>query len=170
VRSRDFNRGNRQAVRLTGMPTLRLTNELTVSAWYRSGALPAGQTGEEIVSAGNSYLLRVGNAQINFSKRVAGAFSPCVANFPQANDNQWHHVVGTNSASSGMRVFVDGAELMSCPAATGSIVYDQGNDLYVGRHGGTQTNWDFDGQIDDVRIYGRALDDGQISAVYLGQE
>ena len=35
--------------------------------------------------------------------------------------------------------------------------YDRGADLVVGKHGGGQEDFDFDGNIDEVRIYARAL-------------
>jgi hypothetical protein len=171
IRSRTFTRANRQAVRLANMPNfLKPNNELTVSAWYKSGALGAGMQGEEVVSAGNNYLLRVRNGQIDFSKRVAGAFAACVGTFANSNDNQWHHIAGTSSATTGMRLFVDGTELMPCNTRTEDIVYDQGTDFLVGRHGTTQTTWDFQGNIDDVRVYTRALEDTEISAIYQGQQ
>ena len=43
------------------------------------------------------------------------------------------------------------------------MLYDRGADLSVGRHGDGQDDFDFDGNIDDVRIYTRALPPARIA-------
>jgi hypothetical protein len=74
-------------------------------------------------------------------------------------------------SSSGMRLYVDGIERCSNNRNEGNI-YDKGGDLYVGRHGnpdsGAPEDWDFDGNIDDVRIYNRALSADEAAAVAAG--
>ena len=45
------------------------------------------------------------------------------------------------------------------------MIYDQGPDLYVGRHGTDDPDWDFGGNIDDVRIYTRALPPAEVAAL-----
>jgi hypothetical protein len=166
IRSRQFTRANRHYVRLQNMPqSLKLPNDFSVSAWYKSGAL-GGQQGEEIVSAGNSYILRVRNNQIEWTKRVAGGYAQCIGDFPGANDNQWHHVVGVTT-NAGMNLYVDGNLILN-NARTETVTYDATADFVVGRHP-TQTTWDFEGNIDDVRVYGRALTDVDVTAIYSGQ-
>jgi hypothetical protein len=167
--SRLFTRANRHAVRLLNMPaSLKLTNELSVSAWYKASTLGLGtQTGEEIVSAGNSYLLRVRNNQMEFSKRTATGFAQCIGPFTGTLDGTWHHVVGVTTAT-GMLLYVDGAQVMT-NARNDAIVYDTNADFVVGRHP-LQTTWDFDGNIDDVRVYSRALTDADVLAIFQGQQ
>jgi hypothetical protein len=167
--SRLFTRANRHAVRLLNMPpVLKLPLELTVSAWYKASALGLGtQTGEELVSAGNSFLLRVQNNMIQFAKRTATGFAQCTGPFTGSLDGNWHHVVGVNSAT-GMVLYVDGNQVMTT-TRTDALVYDATADFVVGRHP-TQTTWDFDGNIDDVRVYGRALADSEVQAIFQGQQ
>jgi len=50
-----------------------------------------------------------------------------------------------------------------------AIIYDVNADFTVGRHP-VQTNWDFDGNIDDVRVYSRALTDADVQAIFAGQQ
>jgi hypothetical protein len=164
--SRLFNRANRHAVRYANMPqSLRLPGDLTVSAWYRANTIE-GQ-GSEIVSAGNSYLLRVRTGGVDFAKRIAGGYAPCAGDFPQALDGQWHHVAAVTD-NAGIRVYVDGNEVCNNNRIE-PIVYDQGQDFWVGRHGNTQTTWDFEGNIDDVRVYSRGLDAAEINNLFTGQ-
>jgi hypothetical protein len=167
--SRRFLRANRQAVRLQGMPTvLKLVNDFSISAWYRSNGL-GGLQGEEIVSGGNSYILRVRADQIEFTKRTAAGYAQCIGTFAGTTDNNWHHVVGTTSAATGMVLYVDGAQVMTLANRTDAVVYDANPDLTVGRHP-VQTTFDFDGYIDDVRVYSRALTDVDVTAIYQGQQ
>ncbi len=41
--------------------------------------------------------------------------------------------------------------------------------FYVGRHGDGQTQFDFGGNIDEVRVYDRALAGSEISALTAGK-
>ena len=146
--------------------SLKLPNELSVSAWYKASNLGLGtQTGEEIVSAGNNYLLRVRNNQVEFTKRVTGGFAQCIGAFNGSVDGNWHHVVGVTSAT-GMVLYVDGNQVLT-NTRTENIIYDADADFVVGRHP-TQTTWDFDGNIDDVRVYSRALTDADVLAIFQG--
>ena len=142
---------------------LRRSNNLTVSAWYR--ATSGGR--DEIVSGGDQYVLRLIPNQIEFSKRISGgSYVQCLATVSGHFDGNWHHVAGVTS-TAGMKVYFDGVETCSNGAGD-SIVNDLGPDLFVGRHGFNQIGWDFDGNIDDVRIYGRALPASEISYLAKG--
>jgi hypothetical protein len=122
--------------------------------------------GSEIVSGGNQYVLRLRATEIEFSKRIAGTFAQCIVNASTHLDGNWHHLAGVTSAG-GLKLYFDGVE--ACSNGLGQdIVYDLGDDLFVGRHGFNQTQWDFDGNIDDVRLYGRALSPSEISFLAKG--
>ncbi|GIH69073.1 LamG-like jellyroll fold domain-containing protein [Sphaerimonospora thailandensis] len=80
------------------------------------------------------------------------------------NDDQWHHVVATQG-SGGMKLYVDGALVGSDPQT--------GAQNYTGywRVGGDNINsWpdrptgdNFNGEIDEVAVYGSVLTDSQIA-------
>jgi hypothetical protein len=94
------------------------------------------------------------------------AWTKCQATVPNYLDNNWHHVAGVIS-TTGMRIYFDGAQVASNPDGT-SIVYPLGTDFFVGRHGNGDAGFDYDGNIDDVRIYDRALSDSEILQLSLG--
>ncbi|HDZ60309.1 MAG TPA: hypothetical protein ENH46_01245, partial [Candidatus Pacearchaeota archaeon] len=83
------------------------------------------------------------------------------------NDNQWHHVVAVWDASSkNATLYVDGSETSYSSRTPGEGTYNTdsgvGNDKEIGRiphAGGVQF---FDGAIDDVAIYNRALNATEI--------
>jgi hypothetical protein len=167
--SRLFVASKRQAVQLANMPAaLRPSNNLTVSAWYRAtGVDPDTSSGSDIVSGGDQYVLRVRATQIEFSKRIAGnTYAQCIVTANNHLDGNWHHLAGVTN-SSGTHLYFDGVE--RCATSMGdSIAYDRGTDLFVGRHGFNQTQWDFDGNIDDVRVYGRALSASEVAYLAAG--
>jgi hypothetical protein len=96
---------------------------------------------------------------------------------PPFLDGNWHHVAAISSSSEpGMALYLDGT-VFPCeftPAhnqayAKYDIVYDNlGQDLWVARHGNAKDLFDFQGSLDDVRIYNRVLSDQEIQALAMG--
>jgi hypothetical protein len=172
--SRAFTGASRQAALLAGMPALlKPASQVTVSAWYRTSKLDTGSgsiNGSEVVSAGNNYLLRVRETDIEVSKRVGGSSSSwvrCFAVVMNHFDNTWHHIATVIDGQTA-KVYFDGVEKCSL-ANSQAMSYDRGNDFVVGRHGENESNFDFDGNIDDVRIYARALPAPEIAALARGE-
>jgi Cys-rich repeat protein len=168
-RSRAFLRANQQAVRLAGIPaTLEPSNNLTLSAWYRATSVDT--SGAELISAGDNYVLRLRPNQVEFAKRVtvngAGAFVQCLATVSNHLDGAWHHLSAVSTAA-GMTVFFDGLQV--CSNTSGQdLRYDRGPDFWVGRHGNGSTAWDFEGNVDDVRVYTRALTPAELAGLTPG--
>jgi hypothetical protein len=172
--SRAFLRANRHAVTLANMPDLiKPVSDVTVSVWYRATTIdtgPAGSVGgSELVSAGDNYLLRLHSADIEVSKRTSSGHMQCLGPVTNHLDGAWHHVAGVITAAA-MMIYVDGVQRMSCPLAL-PILYDRGTDLFVGRHGNDTTGaavYDFEGNIDEVRIYARSLTPSEVAALAAG--
>jgi hypothetical protein len=167
-RSRAFSMSNRQAIQLAPLPAvLKPANNLTVSVWFRATQVDSG--GSELVSGGNQYLLRIGSDTIRFSRRVVGGTGSvqCEVSSTAHLDGKWHHLVGVQSPQ-GMKLYVDGAE--RCTNTRGEdIRYDGGPDLWVGRHPDS-SSYDFDGNLDDLRIYTRALSADEILRLSQGAQ
>jgi hypothetical protein len=174
LRSRTFTIANREGVRLANMPTaLKPANNITVSVWYRATQIDTDNTanGSDLVSAGDNYMLRLTASDVHFIKRTntGTTFDKCFAMVPGFNplDGQWHHVAGLTS-STGMKVYIDGQQGCSNTVAD-PISHSAGLDLWVGRHGNDDPDRDFDGQIDDVRIYTRVLSETEIRDLAAGR-
>ena len=175
VASRAFVRGRGHGVTVTGMPAaLKPANNLTVTAWYRAMSLDtsSGSIGSEIVNAGDNYVLRLKPSQVDFSKRTDTStpfFSQCLGSAPSRYlDGGWHHLAGV-STTSGIRVYFDGVQICSNNQGE-SIRHTEGNNLWVGRHATlSATHNNFEGNIDDVRIYDRALSAAEILSLASGR-
>ncbi len=159
-RSRAFSGAEQQGIVLASMPApLRPTEELTLSVWYRSTAVDTGGGGE-LISLGNNTLVRVRTDDIDVSKRVPngdapGAYARCFGAAPGHLDGNWHHLAAVIDATT-VTVYFDGNQVCQLMNVQ-PMLYDRGADLSVGRHADGQDDFDFDGNIDEVRIYARAL-------------
>jgi len=149
--------------------TLQEKKTLTVSAWINGSSYTKAMN--MIVCGDNRNLnfdwgLRVDNVIVKFIIK-AGNYQ--VATGPAVSINQWYHVVGVwdrNVGTNNLRIYVDG----SLAGAT-TVNADMGNlPVYVtiGRLYYPTINQYFEGLIDNVMIFNRALSDGEIDAIYNG--
>lgn len=85
----------------------------------------------------------------------------------------WHHVVmawnGGTDVANDMKLYIDGTEVAYNlqdydPGTRGD---DSGANLLIGEHQGQ--SWNFDGELDDARIYNRALSATEIADMYNAQ-
>ena len=146
-----------------------LQNDYTISAWVKTGA--NGNNEEAIFSTYRGYggenlilgvQLTVFNQQImsfeDFNAIVSDAF---------VNDGNWHLVTGVRTVSGLDTLYVDGQQVYQYTGNTGTLSYSSGN--YDAEVGATAqcTNSFMNGDIDDVRVYDRALSPSEIQYLYL---
>lgn len=153
----DFD-GSDDWVRIPRTPLLEPTDELTIEVWIRA---------DSIGSTNNSRIVRIANSfgagyilswrQSGSSKlelRIDSASGgACRATDPTPVTTyfgQWIHVAGVYSATQDIcKLYVDG-ELKADKPAVGTLRYS-GSDLFIGNH--VESGEDFDGLIDEVRIW-----------------
>ena len=141
---------------------------ITVSAWIRPAVNGVGMniatkgraSGKQWtlnrVKSNNKVTFRVTNS----SGASAVADSP--ANF--ATDNQWHHVAGVYDGTR-VYLYLDGSRATSTSAPLTGSMSPAANLICIGAMGaGSRCSADdaFHGDIDDVRIYNRALNEAEI--------
>jgi hypothetical protein len=165
--SRAFVRANRHAIRLATMPAaLKPAADLTLSVWYRATNLDTAGNGSELVSGGDHYMMRLHTADIEVSKRTADGHKQCLGPVTGHLDGNWHHAAATITTTA-MTVYVDGVQKISCPN-TLPIFYDRGTDIFAGRHGNGNDMYDFEGNMDEIRLYMRVLSATEIAALAAG--
>jgi hypothetical protein len=177
--SRAFAKG--QVMQITPMPDVFKTlTALTLSVFYKSGPPPSGGDGSELISLADNHLLRLTKAGgFEVTKRTADMKRhKCTVSIPTAIDNKWHHVA-TTIETTGIKLYFDGV-LQTCNLTVGNTATnplpvialggDVAGNFTAGRHGTTSpnTNYDFVGNIDEVRVYWRALSASEIAALALG--
>ena len=84
------------------------------------------------------------------------------------NDGQWHHIAGVRDTSVGeMRLFVDGVLEASLPDTTGTFLEVNPVPWNIGNSpGGGTIKFPWDGFIDEVEFFNRALSAAEIRAIF----
>jgi hypothetical protein len=80
------------------------------------------------------------------------------------NDAEWHHIVYVRNGSGATHVlYVDGVSVPLAVSSTNTFV-DCNEEKSIGQRGGSSQYWQ--GGIDDVRLYNRALSAAEIANLY----
>jgi hypothetical protein len=164
-RSVAFVRASHHAVQVAEMPEELKPAAVTISAWCLATTTDTDRS--EIVSGGDSYILYITKTGVGAGRRQVGTWSDVTAT-ASVLDGKWHHLAATIDAEA-LKVFVDGT-FMGAEAAEGALTYDVGTDLWLGRYGYGTRPRDFEGNLDDVALYGRVLTADEIADLAHGAE
>jgi len=103
-----------------------------------------------------------------------GTYIESPAGAPNLLDGNWHHLVGTYDRKA-VRLYVDGVEVGTGTPHKAPIPYaDFSNkDLYIGDYDGDtkiceNSNGSYVGEMDEVRIWNKALTAAEVNERYLG--
>ncbi|NOY80486.1 MAG: hypothetical protein GXP31_05710 [Kiritimatiellaeota bacterium] len=130
---------------------------VTVACWVRPTEDMSGVEGAGIVSAGNSYLLRISSGMRPSFHIFTEGWGPVIT--PDAiRVKQWYHVAGVYDGRR-MAIYLNGRLAAARPRA-GAIQRAKG-ELTLGR----QVN-SLDGDLDEVRVYDRALSEAEIQRLF----
>ena len=138
-----------------------ITGNITVAAWIKVTSFT--KAWQAVVTKGDGAwrLIRNGtNNSLCFA--IDGGPSTVFGNKDVVNDGQWHHAVGVYDGSN-TYLYIDGTLDASFPW-TGAVLTDAYN-VFIGENA-QATGRQFNGLIDDVRVYNVALSASQISALY----
>ncbi len=141
-----------------------LTLEMWVNTQDDEAALFSGASNLEPFTDNELVLYQGTGGTIGFMKQEHTGFLPVFL-----NDGAWHHVAFTRSGSLGT-LYIDGAvvDARGFPAGAfeighGGLMLGQEQDCLAGCLDPTQA---FDGLIDEVSIYERALSDAEITSLF----
>ncbi len=118
--------------------------------------------GSEVVSMGNNWSVRVtpeGQAQFSFGSN--GNWQVLATNNVNIKDGLWHHVAVTRTTNA-TKLYIDGV-LKAQNENTNPISYIYGGNFIVGRHGDGDDHFNFNGAIDEVRVWAAPRSDAQIA-------
>jgi hypothetical protein len=144
------------------------TNSITVECWIKGNLLGANPIWTWIVTKGNaSWRLMATEGDDTVTFWASGVNTPGndgVYGTRNVNDGQWHHIAGVYDGAN-IFLYVDGTLDTSRPA-TGSI-FVTGSSVEIGYNSDAPGGNIFNGLIDEVSLYHRALSASEIQAIYL---
>ncbi|MFG3705959.1 LamG-like jellyroll fold domain-containing protein [Micromonospora sp. NPDC047670] len=154
------------AVQVPFAESLAIDNsDFTATAWIRYGA----STGNHAIlwayhQGDHSQLWLRAEPESNRIRGFiqSGSVSAVVASARAYNDNAWHHVA-LQRAGGQLKLWVDGTVAATATAPTGSISPGRPFTMYVGQR--LDGAHHFHGQLDEVRLYRRALSGAEIDAI-----
>lgn len=149
---------------------------LTLMVWFNADALPDAVDPRIVSKASStaaadawwqlSILTSSGNRNIRLRTKAGGTTSTLVDSSTNLNTGEWYFAVGTYDAGTGdMKLYLNGVEVASQGHPVGGAVDTSGSvPVAIGANGSTEQF--FDGILDDVRVYDRALSASEISDLY----
>ena len=160
--------GNSDYVNLGNDSSLDVTGAITISAWCRATSL--GEEGyifsktNYTGSGGYGLLWEDSPRRLEF---VYGN-SNAVSSNTIIDDLEWHNAVITVDSSGNYVFYADGVEIGS---GSGVTVTANSLDAYIGnRSGGSTAAHFFEGFLDDVRLFDRALSASEVLALSQGTD
>ena len=143
---------------------------MSVEAWVQVDSIGAPRwivskdSSDASVTPGLDYQLGIDTAG-RFVFRSQSTAQSVFATAPATTGATWHHVVGVqDSAAGNIRLYVNGVLQGTAPLTTTGVAAT--TDLKIGDRGGLGGNQNFDGRIDEVAIYNRALATGDVALHY----
>lgn len=148
------------------------SNEYTYSVWFKVSSLPTTGKNETILAIGGSAKdcgISISNKYLNqFSGLGVWSYSGSTSSANSIQDGSfnssgWHHIVSVQTDDS-LLMYLDGQFVKSVYTG-GAPGYSGSNlGLFIGfRSGFSQP---FTGTLDDVRIWKRALNSGEVKTLY----
>ena len=134
--------------------------------WSFWAKIPNSFTGDRIISALNSsgdagQAITYSSSSNFYIYDYIGGASVNAITVAWANDGGWHHFAFSKNATTSV-IYVDGSKLATLNAYSGN--FQTGNNITFGK--GLYGNALVGLQLDQVRIFNRALDSGEITQLY----
>ena len=147
--------------------SLRPAASLTISAWFKTSMTTRGM----MLSSYNGNLTL---AQLEIGRNTAGYVdlsirtgtgSGTTTEYTGAtyHDGAWHQVVGTHDDNVQDAIYVDGKQVLTGSAASGSMNGETQNWCIGCENGGSNF---FNGALNDIRLYNRVLSASEVAMLY----
>jgi uncharacterized repeat protein (TIGR03803 family) len=161
--------GTSNYVSVPSAPALNPTNAISIEAWVYANGAPAVEQGicgtwDDLTGNNRTYLFWLYSGHIGFYISHDGSGYTSVADPTALPTNTWVHVAATYDGTN-MVIYRNGVQvgLVTYPG----IIATNSKPFFIGRtDGGGSFSGYWDGQIDEVSIYNRALSSNEIAAIY----
>jgi hypothetical protein len=147
-------------------PSLAISGAVSVAAWINVGAAGVDhKVGGNQDGANGGYKMGINSDKIEFEIRTSAntaVLNRDVAGGTILEAGVWYHVTGIYSQQDGyIRTYVNG--MLDRELSTTEVLGVSPGTLYIGCEPYNTANGNFNGVLDDVRIYNRALSPAEIA-------
>ncbi len=155
---------------------VRGLSEMTIDAWVRplgphsNGYAYGGTVFHESV-AGLSDKTRLSfyvlnDGRVNIFTRIDDETVRMVTTTATIPLNQWSFIAATYSATTGLKIYINGQEAGSLQGSFGPFINSNSAFVAIGSDSLNAVGDEFNGDIDEVEIFNRALTQGELQAIY----
>ncbi len=163
--SYNFSGSGTCAVQVADDPSIRLQN-MTIAAWVKTSAIDnqiiVTKRYSAVLSPYNSYIFDIKHNKYRFNLADATNYTERITSTTNTS-NTWVYVAGTFDGTT-MELYVNGNLENSSDGFSGKTILHSSLPLSIGDYG---DNWEFSGQIDELRIYNRTLSASEVQELYM---
>jgi hypothetical protein len=150
--------------------------DVTLSTWFKSTSASNPASTEYILnkslsggtqSAGYAlYLKTTGVACFGIDDDTTWTPDDEACSTADVYDNTWHHIVAKKTGTTKIEIYVDGKLVGSDTTIAATATLANSRTLYIGDSDGTDNGSEFNGDIDETKIYRSALNADEILVEY----
>ena len=157
--------GTDDQIKIVDHSSWYVTDSITMEAWIKPGAISTSTAQDRVVSKGVDCEITISKGDTGCSfgtkgdvqwRATIGGKNVRICGGSLSSD-VWHHVAGTFNGGM-LALYVDG--VLAATASKGGSIATNSNNLVIGNH--PTLPRPYDGSIDEVRIWSRALSQQEI--------
>jgi Concanavalin A-like lectin/glucanases superfamily/Secretion system C-terminal sorting domain len=164
--------GTNNYMRVANNPTINLSNQMSITVWVKPTGFYTGPCYNNILVMKGDADYLPGNYSLRFSDALTGCTNPTttqerfydgngpLALTPLVQLNQWYSVVSTYDGTTA-RIYVNC--ILRASVAASISTFTNNFDLFFGHLNNVQYPYWLNGDLDEVRIYNRALTQAEVN-------
>lgn len=152
--------GDNDYVSIAESTSLQPGTQMTISAWVKADALASDISLIDKTNNGYGFALKLNSGTPQFRNGTGAAYSDLSAT-STISTGVWYHLVGTLDSAGNKRIYINGSLSNISSGETFN-----GNSTSVPLKFGVRTAAYYTGQLDEARIYNRALSADEVSQLY----
>jgi len=166
----DFESDNSEYLYANDNPTLSITGSLTISAWIRPESNTAGSVYNIVAKwDGTNRAYRLAQTGDEIALELDNSGDYVITTSSNLQTSTFYHVVGVyDSENASAKIFINGVEAPTSTSGTiPSSIGDDSSRFHIGAaNSSISANQFYDGIIDEVRVYNRALSPFEVQKLY----
>ena len=146
-------------------------NNLYISAWIKTSDTSNTQRiiGKDQVGVQGNFLFWFQGGSWKFQANTGSGWALAAYSSTAPNDGQWHHFIGmVDEVNNEISLYIDGVKVASNTWTQNTLDDSQNEEIVIGADSDVGSyEHVFNGQIDEIRIYDRAMNNGEIAQQYV---